>query len=89
MVRLTTSCFPREGARASGFDFGFGFETMNRLRGSAHGRIDDKGRLKIPASFRSHVEERYGKGCFITSRDGKLILVFPLPVWTTRCASRR
>lgn len=54
---------------------------MNRLRGSAHGRIDDKGRLKIPASFRSHVEERYGKELFITSRDGKLILVFPLPVW--------
>jgi MraZ protein len=54
---------------------------MNRLRGSSHGRIDDKGRLKIPATFRSHIEERYGRDLFITSRDGATILVYPLPVW--------
>lgn len=54
---------------------------MNRLRGSAHGRIDDKGRLKIPAAFRSHIEDRYGKELFITSRDGKVALVYPLAIW--------
>jgi len=54
---------------------------MNRLRGSSHGRIDDKGRLKIPAAFRSHIDERYGAELFITSRDGQSILVYPLPVW--------
>ncbi len=54
---------------------------MNRLRGSSHGRIDDKGRLKIPAAFRQHIEERYGRELFITSRDGQSVLVFPLPIW--------
>lgn len=54
---------------------------MNRLRGSSHGRIDDKGRLKIPATFRAHIEERFGRDLFITSRDGSTIYVYPLPVW--------
>jgi MraZ protein len=44
-------------------------------------RIDDKGRLKIPAGFRKVIEERYGQDCFITSMDGESALVYPLPVW--------
>lgn len=44
-------------------------------------KIDEKGRLKIPAGFRKIIEERYGADCFITSMDGERALVYPLPVW--------
>jgi len=54
---------------------------MNRLRGSSHGSIDPKGRLKIPAVFRQHIEDCWGRRLYITSRDGQLIRVYPLPVW--------
>jgi MraZ protein len=51
------------------------------LMGHSPTKIDDKGRLKIPANFRKIIEERYGNDCFITSMDGERALVYPLPVW--------
>ncbi|HEV7765676.1 MAG TPA: division/cell wall cluster transcriptional repressor MraZ [Thermoanaerobaculia bacterium] len=49
--------------------------------GHSPAKIDEKGRLKIPATFRKIIEERYGGDCFITSMDGERALVYPLPVW--------
>lgn len=49
--------------------------------GHSPAKIDEKGRLKVPASFRKIIEERYGSDCFITSEDGESAKVFPLPVW--------
>lgn len=49
--------------------------------GHSPAKIDEKGRLKIPASFRKIIEERYGGDCFITSMDGERALVYPLAVW--------
>ena len=49
--------------------------------GHAPARIDEKGRLKVPANFRKIIEDRYGPDCFITSTDGERALVYPLPVW--------
>ena len=49
--------------------------------GHSPAKIDEKGRLKIPANFRKVIEERYGNDCFITSTDGESALVYPLPVW--------
>ena len=54
---------------------------INTLMGSAPAKIDDKGRLKIPAGFRKIIEEQYGDGCFITSTDGESATVYPMPVW--------
>lgn len=51
------------------------------LMGHSPTKIDDKGRLKIPANFRKIIEERYGNDCFITSMDGERALIYPLPVW--------
>ena len=51
------------------------------LMGHAPARIDEKGRLKVPANFRKIIEDRYGPDCFITSTDGERALVYPLPVW--------
>jgi MraZ protein len=49
--------------------------------GHSPAKVDEKGRLKVPASFRKIIEDRYGADCFITSDDGERALVYPLPVW--------
>ena len=49
--------------------------------GHSPAKIDEKGRLKVPAGFRKIIEDRYGTDCFITSMDGEKALVYPLPVW--------
>ena len=54
---------------------------LNTLLGHAPAKVDDKGRLKIPAGFRKIIEDRYGEDCFITSTDGEHALVYPMPVW--------
>lgn len=54
---------------------------LNVLMGHSPAKIDEKGRLKVPATFRKIIEESYGSDCFITSLDGERALVYPLPVW--------
>jgi MraZ protein len=49
--------------------------------GHAPAKVDDKGRLKIPAGFRKIIEEKYGSDCFITSTDGERAVIYPMPVW--------
>ena len=51
------------------------------MMGHSPAKIDEKGRLKVPAGFRKIIEERYGSDCFITSMDGERALVYPLAVW--------
>jgi MraZ protein len=53
----------------------------NVLMGHAQAKVDDKGRLKIPAGFRKIIEDRYGDECFITSTDGERAALYPMPVW--------
>lgn len=54
---------------------------VNVLMGHSPAKIDEKGRLKVPAGFRKIIEDKYGSDCFITSTDGERALVYPLPVW--------
>lgn len=54
---------------------------LSVLMGHSPAKIDEKGRLKVPADFRKVIEDKYGKDCFITSTDGESALVYPLPVW--------
>jgi len=49
--------------------------------GHAPAKVDDKGRLKIPAEFRKIIEQKFGPECFITSEDGQRALIYPMPVW--------
>jgi MraZ protein len=51
------------------------------FRGSAPAKIDAKGRLKVPAGFARHLEERWGSDLFVTSIQGDSALLYPLPVW--------
>lgn len=51
------------------------------LRGNAPAKIDDKGRLKVPNSFRVLVQKTYGREIFVTSLSGESARIYPMPVW--------
>ena len=51
------------------------------LRGSALAKVDDKGRLKVPASFRAAIESKFGPDFFVTSLHGDSVRIYPMEVW--------
>ncbi|MGE0102959.1 MAG: division/cell wall cluster transcriptional repressor MraZ [Blastocatellales bacterium] len=52
------------------------------FRGSYTARVDEKGRLKIPAGFKRLLDEKYGEtDYYITSQNGKQAKVYPLAEW--------
>lgn len=52
------------------------------LRGSYTARMDDKGRLKVPADFKRYLDQRYGRPDFyVTSVDGACARLYPLAEW--------
>ena len=51
------------------------------FRGSSPTRLDDKGRLKMPADFKHVIDKKYDDQFYITSRDGKVIQLYPLKEW--------
>ena len=54
---------------------------MDRFRGSAPARLEEKGRLKVPNLFRQQIEEAFGADMFVTSLHGREVLLYPLPIW--------
>jgi MraZ protein len=51
-----------------------------KLRGSYPAKVDEKGRLKIPASFLEELKE-YGDQFYITSPTGETARIYPMKVW--------
>jgi transcriptional regulator MraZ len=51
------------------------------FRGNHPTRVDEKGRLKVPAEFKRVIDEKYGNQFYITSLDGKSALVYPFEEW--------
>ena len=51
------------------------------LRGNNPATVDIKGRLKIPTTFKTFLDENYGQDFFVTSLDGQSARVYPFPVW--------
>ncbi len=51
------------------------------FRGNHPTRVDDKGRLKVPADFKRVIDEKYGQQFYITSLDGKIAKVYPFEEW--------
>ena len=51
------------------------------LRGSALAKLDEKGRLKLPSTFRAVLEPKYGTEFFVTSLRGDSVRIYPLDVW--------
>ncbi len=52
------------------------------FRGTYNGNVDDKGRLKLPASVKRSLQGRYSSAdLFVTSIDGKLVKIYPIKEW--------
>ena len=51
------------------------------FRGNHPTRVDEKGRLKLPAEFKRRVDELYGPQFYITSKDGNRAEVYPMKEW--------
>ena len=44
-------------------------------------RLDDKGRLKLPAGFQTFFSALREKTLFVTSVDRKVALIYPMAIW--------
>ena len=51
------------------------------FRGNHPTRIDEKGRLKVPAEFKRVIDEKYGTRFYITSLDGRVAQLYPFEEW--------
>ncbi len=51
------------------------------FRGNHPTRVDEKGRLKVPAEFKRVIDDKYGAQFYITSLDGKVAQVYPFEEW--------
>lgn len=51
------------------------------LRGNAPAKIDDRGRLKVPAAFRAEIQQEHGRELYVTSLSGDSVRIYPMPVW--------
>jgi MraZ protein len=51
------------------------------LRGNYTARIDAKGRLKVPTTFRRHIQETHGAEVYVTSLTGESARIYPLAEW--------
>jgi MraZ protein len=66
------------GSASSWDDVSIGFS------GNPKAKLDERGRLKMPAEFKAFIEKKYGKdfnAFYITSQDGETAEIFPLPEW--------
>ncbi|MGE5342728.1 MAG: division/cell wall cluster transcriptional repressor MraZ [Candidatus Omnitrophota bacterium] len=54
---------------------------MKRFRGSFELKVDDRGRIKIPAQYHTTLTEQYGNTLYITSLNGDRVFLYPLKVW--------
>lgn len=54
------------------------------FRGNHPAKIDDKGRLKLPAAFKQLLDAQNVTQFYVTSPDGKSAQIWPLPEWEKR-----
>src|SRR5437879_11685945 len=51
------------------------------LRGNYPAKVDEKGRLKIPAAFLETLKE-HGERFYVTSENGDYVRIYPMQVWS-------
>ena len=51
------------------------------FRGNHPTRVDEKGRLKVPAEFKRVIDEKYAPRFYITSLDGRVAQIYPFEEW--------
>ena len=57
------------------------FASDDHPRGTYTARVDDKGRLKLPAAFAKYLSESGAVKVFVTSFDKRIGKIYPIPVW--------
>ena len=50
------------------------------LRGNYLAKVDEKGRVKIPAAFLEALRE-YGSKFYVTSENGDYVRIYPMKIW--------
>ena len=78
---------PRNAEEAAGGGAGGWDDLSYGFSGNPKTKLDERGRLKLPAEFKAFVERKYGKGFnafYITSMDGESAEIYPLPEWLER-----
>ena len=56
-------------------------DELSKFRGGHVAQVDDKFRLKIPADFKRQFDEFHGNRFYVTSKDGKRALIYPMKEW--------
>lgn len=51
------------------------------FRGNHTASFDQKGRIRIPTAFLSHLHESFSEELFATSLDGKSARIYPMAIW--------
>lgn len=51
------------------------------LRGNYTVKMDEKGRIKLPAAYRRYIEENYGTEFYVTSVTGDSARIYPMKEW--------
>ncbi|HKG22177.1 MAG TPA: division/cell wall cluster transcriptional repressor MraZ [Blastocatellia bacterium] len=51
------------------------------LRGNYTVKMDEKGRIKLPAAYRRYVDEHYGPEFYVTSLTGECARLYPMQEW--------
>lgn len=51
------------------------------LRGNYTVRMDEKGRIKLPAAYRRYIDEQYGSEFYVTSLTGECARLYPMQEW--------
>jgi MraZ protein len=51
------------------------------LRGNYTVRMDEKGRIKLPAAYRRYIDEHYGSEFYVTSLTGECARLYPMQEW--------
>jgi MraZ protein len=80
----TSGAEPTAPQKGAGQGTGSWDELQVGFIGNPKTKLDDRGRLKMPAEFKSFIERKYGKeftSFYITSRDGKDAEIYPMPEW--------
>lgn len=78
---------PETSKEAVGGTAGAWDELQYGYVGNPTSKLDERGRLKMPAEFKTFTERKYGKGFnafYITSMDGESAEIYPMPVWLER-----
>jgi MraZ protein len=51
------------------------------LRGNYTVKMDEKGRIKLPAAYRRYIDEHYGSEFYVTSVTGECARLYPMQEW--------